>query len=57
MLWGVLFAKLVFNMETIDAATLERILDLLLMAAKQPAQVAPRTRKPVRGRKATTRNQ
>jgi AcrR family transcriptional regulator len=37
MLWGVLFAKLVFNMETIDNAMLERILDMLLTAARQPA--------------------
>jgi hypothetical protein len=39
----VLFAKLVFNMETIDAATLERILALPLTAAKQPAKEAPRS--------------
>ena len=38
MLWGVLFAKLVFNMESIDSPTLERILDLLLTAASQPTK-------------------
>lgn len=42
MLWGVLFAKHVFNMETIAAATLERSLELLLTAAGQPVEPAQR---------------
>lgn len=59
MLWGVLFAKLMFNMESIDSATLERILDLLLTAASQPLESVARatdtrSRKPARASSAAT---
>jgi AcrR family transcriptional regulator len=36
MLWGVLFVKLMMNMEPVDSAMLERILDMLLGAASRP---------------------
>jgi AcrR family transcriptional regulator len=52
LLWGVLFVRLVHRSEPVDAATIERIVDMLLAAAQaQPEAVrAPRLPKRKRAR-------
>lgn len=45
MLWGVLFVRIVHRSEPVDGATIERIVDMLLAAARAEPQQQVRARK------------